>query len=371
MSIRKSRVVIAGLVASVCALGIILAQDSQGTISTEVRINAQMLQDGRVEFALQQREGDGWGARKLVVGRYLNTRTVARDTWVASSPYAIEVAMPDEGEMSPVEPAGVQAGPPDWSPHHTTTGSLTGHWSSVSEEGNDWQIWQMYRADGPDAYVACRSGSGALGSKTEGGEWATTTARGLVDLFSFAEWHWAASAIGDIGRNCGVSVGTIVSSLIPSATTEPQPQPQVTVQEPEPRREVPVVSGTAIMTGLTHQHELAVRYDSYSRARWSVSVRSRQSIGRHLLRAGTVSVTAGGRVFSFQIEQHQHGPNTAGSLGGPGTEATLSGIPAHDFYCAAKGQTVSVSLPTTHDGTHRVNVRVREIQIRGATDLCE
>ena len=260
-------------------------------------------------------------------------------------------------------------GPPDWNLIESTAGMVTGNWSRAgpvlgmsAEEGGDWMVWQMHRANGADAYAACRQDSGSLYQKTHGGGWSSSGVLSLRAQFDFAAWHFIDHIMQDIGKSCGVHAPALGPSG-QQTTDVPDPQPTTRTND------VSVVSGTAIMT--THQHELAIRYDSYSRSRWAVFARVKQNIGRHLLKAGTVSVTVGGRTFNFHIEQHSRGRDTSGALGGPGTEATLSGVPAHDFYCAAKGQTVSMSLPTTHDGTHTMSIYVRPISIRGATDLCE
>ena len=62
---------VAGLLVAV-AVGTIgtLTVDSQSDGSTEVRITAQRLEDGRTEFGLQQRTADGWSDRILPRGRY-------------------------------------------------------------------------------------------------------------------------------------------------------------------------------------------------------------------------------------------------------------------------------------------------------------
>ena len=52
--------------AGLFALGV--AQQSN---TGEVRINAKRLDDGRTEFALQQRDGSGWGERISPRGRFL------------------------------------------------------------------------------------------------------------------------------------------------------------------------------------------------------------------------------------------------------------------------------------------------------------
>ena len=57
----------------------------------EVRITARQLEDGRVEFALQQRVGGEWGERILPRGRYFPTgATVGR--WLNSTPLTVTAA---------------------------------------------------------------------------------------------------------------------------------------------------------------------------------------------------------------------------------------------------------------------------------------
>ena len=59
--------VVAALIAGV-ATYVVDAQLERG--QTEVRISAQRIDDGRVEFALQQRDSDGdWGDRILPASR--------------------------------------------------------------------------------------------------------------------------------------------------------------------------------------------------------------------------------------------------------------------------------------------------------------
>ena len=49
-----------------------------------VRIVARKLESGRIEFGLQQRQGDTWGGRRLPRVRFFPT-TAAADNWLASS----------------------------------------------------------------------------------------------------------------------------------------------------------------------------------------------------------------------------------------------------------------------------------------------
>ena len=72
------------------AAGVIVAQASTATV--EVRIQAMRLDDGRVEFALQQREGDVWGDRILPQRRYFPASGSGR--WLSSSPVDVSAALP-------------------------------------------------------------------------------------------------------------------------------------------------------------------------------------------------------------------------------------------------------------------------------------
>ena len=75
--------------------GYVLAAETR-TVETEVRINARQLDDGRTEFALQQREGDGWGERMLVQRRFLDA-DVGHSRWLNSSPFLVSVEVEASG----------------------------------------------------------------------------------------------------------------------------------------------------------------------------------------------------------------------------------------------------------------------------------
>lgn len=65
-----------------------------GTAKTEVRITAQRLDDGRVEFALQEREGAGaWGERLLPTRRFFPAEGFVNH-WANSSPIEIDSGIP-------------------------------------------------------------------------------------------------------------------------------------------------------------------------------------------------------------------------------------------------------------------------------------
>lgn len=81
--------IIAGLLVAV-AVGAIgtLTVNSQSDRSTEVRITAQRLEDGRTEFGLQQRTADGWSDRILPRGRYFPAE-VKPGRWLNSTPISV------------------------------------------------------------------------------------------------------------------------------------------------------------------------------------------------------------------------------------------------------------------------------------------
>ena len=58
---------------------------------SEVRITARRIDDGRTEFALQQRDADGqWGERQLPARRFFPAN-VAAGRWLVSAPLTIQV----------------------------------------------------------------------------------------------------------------------------------------------------------------------------------------------------------------------------------------------------------------------------------------
>ena len=72
----------------------------------EVRITARQLEDGRVEFALQQRVNGEWGERQLPRSRFFPADAqVGR--WLNSSPLTVEAAEPEAPEVR--QPAGLQS----------------------------------------------------------------------------------------------------------------------------------------------------------------------------------------------------------------------------------------------------------------------
>lgn len=86
--------------------GIVYAQLSNS--SGEVRISAQRTDDGRVEFALQQRDSDGdWGDRILPARRYFPAEGFV-NRWANSTP--IPMTGPSEGAVYETCRAAAEAG---------------------------------------------------------------------------------------------------------------------------------------------------------------------------------------------------------------------------------------------------------------------
>ena len=86
MLMQRGKTLVIGLLVAVIALGagIAAAHDS----GTEVRITAMRLEDGRIEVALQEREGSGWGERILPARRFFPA-SGREGRWLSSSPIPV------------------------------------------------------------------------------------------------------------------------------------------------------------------------------------------------------------------------------------------------------------------------------------------
>ncbi|MYE46067.1 MAG: hypothetical protein F4X25_04835 [Chloroflexi bacterium] len=78
--------------ALVLAIAAVASTATAQQSEVEVRIVAQRLDDGRVEFALQQRDGDSWGPRILPTRRFFPVSS--RGRWLHSSAISLAVAAP-------------------------------------------------------------------------------------------------------------------------------------------------------------------------------------------------------------------------------------------------------------------------------------
>ena len=80
------------VVLSTAAIPSTVAAHSGDDASDEVRIVARKLEDGRIEFGLQQRESeDSWGERMLPATRFFPADATV-DRWLRSSPLTVHVA---------------------------------------------------------------------------------------------------------------------------------------------------------------------------------------------------------------------------------------------------------------------------------------
>ena len=87
-----------GIAIAVAATTIVSAQSA--TLSTEVRITARLLENGKVEFGLQQREGGTWGEIILPRVNKFPYATATVDRWLYSSRVAV-TATATEPEPGP------------------------------------------------------------------------------------------------------------------------------------------------------------------------------------------------------------------------------------------------------------------------------
>ena len=93
---------IVALCSALAAVGLTLLADGQNELQgegsgVEVRVNAKRLADGRTEFAVQQREGNGWSDRIAPRGRFLPAAPPL-ESWLNSTP--ITVGADGESEVA-------------------------------------------------------------------------------------------------------------------------------------------------------------------------------------------------------------------------------------------------------------------------------
>lgn len=106
--IRNTAIValIIALIGSVTTLAVV-GQDSGGGV--EIRVNAKRLDDGRTEFAVQQREGSAWSDRIAPRGRFLPAEPpVGR--WLNSTPVIVGATTEQEASVALLQ--GTPLAPP-------------------------------------------------------------------------------------------------------------------------------------------------------------------------------------------------------------------------------------------------------------------
>ena len=87
-------VIVLGAAVAALSIGVVIAHSET---RTEVRIAAQRLETGRIEFALQQREPDGeWGDRILPTRRFFPA-SGREGRWLTSSPLELTIPTPTPG----------------------------------------------------------------------------------------------------------------------------------------------------------------------------------------------------------------------------------------------------------------------------------
>lgn len=120
------------------------------SVETEVRIAAQRLNDGRVEFALQQRIGGEWSDRIKPSGRYLPVNAPT-DRWLRSTPVTLAVAVPESTAADP-QTGQLDSTQPST---HRAEGAGTGQAMITLDEGY-WLASASFRgAAAPTADGAC------------------------------------------------------------------------------------------------------------------------------------------------------------------------------------------------------------------------
>ena len=119
----------------------------------EVRITARQLEDGRVEFGLQQRMDGEWGERTLPSSRYFPA-DVGHNRWLNSTPMTVSVSVAGELTEEPTPPTDSQL-PVD----PTTTGIRTQVGEGSTSGGAYWKVWFDVITDERKAYASPASTS--------------------------------------------------------------------------------------------------------------------------------------------------------------------------------------------------------------------
>ena len=157
------------LLITIGALAIVAAQDA-GTSTAEVRIAARQLEDGRIEFGLQQRESGGWGERMLVRARYLPAN-VGHNRWLTSSPYPITVSRTEseiEGSTKQYGTVGTFANAPRLGWSHLASGFKTSMWlfgtTDIEAEGLEHAALIQFTCHQDDQRLSIEVMAGTIGN---------------------------------------------------------------------------------------------------------------------------------------------------------------------------------------------------------------
>ena len=143
------------------------------SVETEVRVVARPHEDGRVEFAVQQRVGGEWGERIAPPSRYLTPRLIEERVgrWLNSSPITLTVATDSstidggtdeltEPPPQPNRPPIANAGPDDSHDLYAKLVVLDG--SNSRDPDGDGLTYEWTQIGGPT--VALRNAASAVAS---------------------------------------------------------------------------------------------------------------------------------------------------------------------------------------------------------------
>ena len=217
---------------AVGSLAAVLAQELS-FVTTAGRINVRRLEDGRLEFALQQREGDTWEGRMLRPQRFV-PRNVGHTGWLTSAPFLIEVSAPETapseldligvGDTPPVisavarttterDPLPVNVEPPKLA--RFDLGPVPPSALTVTAVNEQWTTWSIPLAGLPTCYATSFSGSAVLYSQAGGSRsgWEQTTGAGPMAIAVNLR-HAPDQLLRDVARElrstCGVAVPEVV-----------------------------------------------------------------------------------------------------------------------------------------------------------------
>ena len=141
---NRARTLIIAFLVGVIALGAgIAVAHSDGT---EICITAMRLDDGRIEFAIQERDGEGWGERVLPRQRFFPTTSEGR--WLNSTPITVGVA--DELEPATATLTATATPTATSTPAGTPTATPQDAYGDTdAETANLWvYLWDSERYDG-------------------------------------------------------------------------------------------------------------------------------------------------------------------------------------------------------------------------------
>ncbi len=181
------------------------------TVAADVRITARLLENGKVEFGLQQREGTGWGEIILPRVNKFPYATATVDRWLYSSPVPVAVAAPRaSAHVGPPRPRGWLRIADGSIPHVQIvdwTLAGTGEYAADGRVGYDFPaspqlllrcltysdgnqaLAARFTAESGHPYPGSAAGTHTLSARVAGGETNWIRALGGASIFpSYAPW---------------------------------------------------------------------------------------------------------------------------------------------------------------------------------------